>query len=442
MSRRKHKKLPAGEFQATVTHLSHDGRGIAKIDGKTTFLFGALPNEEVKFQYTNRRSTFDEGSVTEVLSPSPDRIDPQCAHFGVCGGCSLQHMKPELQVDSKQAAFLELLQHQAQVQPKSLLPPLTANAWQYRRKARLSAKYVAPKEKVVVGFREKNGRFIANIGRCNILHASIGEHIEDIGQALYQLECRDKIPQVEIVVDDTDTAIIVRHMAPLLDEDINALRTLAEKQGYRLYLQSKGPDTITLNWPENAPVLMHYSLSNFGVEFDFHPAQFTQINTEINHKMVACAIELLELTEEDSVLDLFCGIGNFTLPIAKHCLKVVGVEGQQSAVDMAKHNATINNINNTKFYCSNLFEPLAEQDWSLQHYTKLVLDPPRAGAAEVIQALNMHSISTIVYISCNPATLARDTKLLVDRGYRLIKAGVMDMFPHTQHVEAMALFKK
>ena len=440
MAKRKYKKCPEGSFTTTVANLSHDGRGIAQIDGKTTFLQGALPNETVVFQYDKIRSRYDEGHVIDVIHASPERAQPRCAHVDMCGGCSLQHMTSEAQIIYKQNAFLELLEHQAGIQPHELLPPLTGKPWAYRHKARLSVKYMSKKNKVLVGFREKNGRYVANLDRCEILADVIGSNIDAFSQLFYTLKARSDIAQMEVAVDDDKAAIIIRHLKPLEPDDLEKCRQFANTHTLQLYLQPGGPDSVHLDWPSDNQPLLRYSLPKYDLSLQFHPTQFIQINSEINQKMIAQALDLLNCQRHEHVLDLFCGIGNFSLPIATQCAKVVGVEGSLNTVNQAIANAELNQISNAEFYCTDLFEPPYNKNWSGQFFDKIVLDPPRTGAKELITLIPQWKAQCVVYISCNPATLARDAKLFAENGYRLEKAGIMDMFPHTRHVETIALF--
>ena len=434
-------KSPRPILTTQIDRLSHEARGIAVIEGKTTFIKDALPGETVRFQHIRKRGSFDEGQTVEVLSPAAERTPPVCQHFGTCGGCSLQHMQLEAQIHHKQASFANLLQHQAQTQPKDWLAPLSKTPWGYRHKARLSIRYVAKKGKVLVGFRERDGRFVSDLNECPILHPSVGNNISKISNCLFHLSARESIPQIEVAVGDGDTAIIVRHLVALSDQDLHRLCELAIDCHYRLYLQPKGPETISLHYPTAGSELMHYEMADHNLKFAFHPSQFIQINPFINQAMVNRAIEQLQLSSDDRVLDLFCGIGNFSLPIAKHCRYVVGVEGDASAVAQAVVNAQDNQLDNTEFFTANLFEP-DQQSWLTQRFDKIVIDPPRAGAKQILPYVSAWQPSIIVYISCNPATLARDTAILQSHGYILDKAGIMDMFPHTQHTEAMAVFKR
>lgn len=441
MPRRSRKKIPTDIITAHVTQLNHEGRGIAHINGKTTFIFGALPNETVQFNYTQCHSKFDEGNAIEVLEKSNDRVTPLCKHVGVCGGCSLQHLSGDAQRTHKQNVLLEHFQHQAQCAPQELLSPLYAHPWGYRRRARLSVKFVPKKNAVLVGFRERNSSFVANITQCETLHPSVGHNIKSISECLMTLETKAAIPQIEVAIGDTMTAIIVRHLTELPKSDIEKLIVLSKENHFYLYLQPKGYDSIHCVYPEN-PEKLFYNIPADNIKIHFKPAQFTQINQEINLKMIARSIELLDLKFTDRVLDLFCGIGNFSLPIAKQAGHVVGVEGSDEAILQAKENAVVNAIHNTEFYTADLLANLDTQAWVNAQYDKILLDPPRAGAKELMPRIEHWNPQRIVYVSCNPITLARDTQHLLQLGYRLEKAGVMDMFPHTEHIEAIALFKR
>lgn len=441
MSKRHRRKIPTETRTADVSHMNHEGRGIAHIDGKTTFIFGALPNETVNFKYTNCHAQFDEGAVVEVMTAAPERVTPRCQHFGVCGGCSLQHLSAESQRLHKQKSVLEHFQHQAHCQPTEVLPPLYADTFGYRRRARLSVKYVLKKNAVLVGFRERNSNFVADIQQCETLHPSIGKKIKIISELLMQLEMKSQIPQLEISIGDNATAIIVRHLVALPQSDIDKLIAFAKDNQLHLYFQPKNYDSIHPVYPEK-PEVLFYEIPANNLKITFQPAQFTQINQELNLQMIARAIDLLDLKKSDVVLDLFCGIGNFSLPIALHCAHVVGVEGADHAIAQAKKNAVINHLSNAEFYVHDLAADLQQVAWSTRQYDKILLDPPRAGAQELMRYMTSWKPSRIVYISCNPITLARDAEYLLQLGYRLEKVGVMDMFPHTEHVEAIALFMR
>ncbi len=440
MTRRRKRKPPV-PIQAEITGLSHEGRGITHIDGKATFVFNALPDEIVMLELKKTRGSFNEAVATEVLKSSKDRIEPTCAHFGTCGGCALQHAPQQLQIKIKQQALKELLQQQANIQPSQWLPAITDSNTGYRRKARLSVKYVPGKEKVLVGFRERNGRFVANIDQCEVLHPTVGLKITALSDFLMTLEAKSQIPQIEVAVSDNATTLIIRHLEALSTTDEKLISEFGKQHDFNIYLQSGGMETIKPLDAANDTKLF-YDLKNQQCRLYFQPQQFIQVNAGINQKMIDAALDLLDLQPDDSVLDLFCGIGNFSIPIAKHCAAVCGVEGDQSAVEQAIYNCKINELDNTEFYYANLFENDYNQHWAGKKYHKILLDPPRAGAKEIIAQFHRWQPEKVVYVSCNAATLARDTALLLEQGYCLAAAGVMDMFPHTQHAEAITLFVK
>lgn len=442
MSKRKSHKLPTELITAQITALSHDGRGIAHIEGKIIFIENALPGETVKFNYTQRHSKYDEGRAIEIQNSSRDRVEPLCQHYSICGGCSMQHISSAAQLQLKQNMLLEQLKHFGGVQPENILAPLTGALWGYRRKARLGVKYVVKKSAVLVGFREKNNRYLADLSRCEVLHPSVGNLITALKELITSLQAYQHIAQIEVAVDDVNTALIFRHMVPLIKEDIEKLIAFAQTHHLWLYLQGGGPQTAQLVWPENQDDHLHYQLPDYNLNLAFHPTGFTQINTDINRQMVKQAMALLALKPDDRVLDLFCGIGNFTLPIARHSAEVVGVEGDGDLVKQATANARANNIANVHFYAADLAGDVSGAAWAKIPFNKIMLDPPRTGALEVVQKIAQFAVQRIVYVSCNPATLARDAGELVRQGYRLSQMGIMDMFPHTQHVEAMALFEK
>lgn len=448
MSRRRRKKLPTEPVRASIEAMSHDGRGISHIDGKVTFISRALPGEEVMFRYTMQRGKFDEGDAIEVLEASPQRIEPRCPHFGVCGGCSLQHLSPEDQINVKQERLLENLKHLGKVTAGEVLPPLTADAWGYRRKARLGVKFMRREEVVRVGFREKHSAFLTDAKQCDVLNRAIGSRLSQFGELVNGLSVRDKIPQIEVAVGDEQIALVFRHLEPLSEDDERQLIAYGKREKLGIFVQPKGPKTVRRLWPEvtENPVddfALSYTLPAYDVTLQFLPTDFTQVNAELNVKMIDRAIAMLELTPEDRVLDLFCGLGNFSLPMARKAGRVVGVEGEESLVERARENAQRNDIQNVEFHMADLNGDLAAQPWYGEGFNKLLLDPPRSGAPVVVEKLLQPLPERIVYVSCDPATLARDAGVLVNQhGYTLISAGVMDMFPHTAHVESIALFLK
>ena len=429
---------------AEIHGLSHDGRGIATIHGKTTFMTGALPTETCTYRIIKKRSHYNEAEALNILTPfSQQRTTPICKHFNICGGCSIQHMNFTAQMQLKQNTLLEQLKHFGKVTPETILPPLHAQSSEYRRKARLGVRYVIKKNKLLIGFREKAGRYLADIEHCPVLHPKIGEHLFALSELISSLEQYRHIPQIEVAIGDQDLALIFRHLQTLPDGDIKKLIAFGSKHGFHIYLQPNAPANINKIWPQDNNDRLTYTLPDYQLEFKFHPLDFTQVNLEINRLMVKQAIELLNLKMTDVVLDLFCGIGNFTLPISKYVHKVIGVEGNSEMVKRAQENAAHNQITNSFFYTANLIELPIQSTWSSYQYNKILLDPPRAGAKEILPLLNGSGVEKIIYVSCNPSTLARDAGELVHQyGYQLKQVGIMNMFPHTSHTEAMAVFDK
>lgn len=442
MARKRRIRYPEGIHEATINKLSHDGRGIATIENKTTFIDNALPGETVKFRYTSAQSRYNEGVAEEILIASPERIEPKCEFFHLCGGCSLQHISPESQRALKQTTLLEQFKHFGNLDIPEILPALTANEWGYRRKARLGVRYVHKKEKVLVGFREKRSNFLAEISYCEVLHPDVAKLIEPLKVLIQDLEGFQTIPQIEVAVDQMKVALVFRHLEPLCAADLIKIKTFAANEGIYLYLQPKGLDSVHLLHPEHSSPLLSYEFPQHGITQYFMPSDFAQVNLEINYQMINRAIELLELKATDTVLDLFCGFGNFTLPMAKQCKKIIGIEGSDVSIQRAKYNANQNAINNAEFYCFDLNKDFSELSWAKVGYNKILLDPARSGAEACVKNIELFGAERIVYISCNPATLARDAGILVQKGYKLLKAGIMDMFPHTNHVESIAVFEK
>ena len=438
--RTRRKRLPEPVSDVSIESLSHDGRGVAHLDGKAVFIDGALPGEIVSFEYLVARKKFDEGRVTVVQQASPDRVEPKCPHFGLCGGCSLQHMEAGAQIRAKQQVLLDNLAHIGKLEPGTLLPPITGQIWGYRTKARLGAKDVIKKGRVLVGFREKRSAYVADLHRCEVLHPSVGEKFQELSALLEQMDARARIPQIEVAVAGEITALVFRHLDPLTDRDTGLLEQFAAEHQFQVYLQPAGPDSIEPLSSDHSS--LSYRLPAQGIEIHFRPTDFTQINTGINEQMIARVLGLLALQASDRVLDLFCGLGNFTLPMAQQAGLVVGVEGEAGLVSRARENAVANAIENATFHTANLVEDHIEASWVGEGYNKVLLDPPRSGAAEVLDLLGNVAPQRIVYVSCHPGSLARDAGVLVhEKGYRLLAAGVMDMFPHTAHVESIALFE-
>jgi 23S rRNA (uracil1939-C5)-methyltransferase len=434
------------ELQATITDLSHDGRGVARIDGKTVFVSGALVDEQVRLRIRKRHRHFDEAEVVEVITPSPHRVTPRCRHFGECGGCSLQHMDAAAQIHAKQRVLADNFARIGKVEPQHWLQPLTDAPWGYRRKGRLSVRHVPKKERVLVGFRqEANPRFVAEITHCEVLHPSLGPKIGLLAEMIGGLDAARDIPQVEFAGGDEGIALVFRHLQPLSERDHAALAAFGQQHGFAIYLQPGGASSVHLLWPEQSRLAFRIAAGEGvpDVELEFRPLDFVQVNAGMNAKMMARALELLDPQPTDRVLDLFCGLGNFTLPIARRVAEVVGVEGEHGLVERAGENAARNGLANARFHVANLFEDQRGTDWARQPWDKLLLDPPRAGADKVLEYLPHKATKRIVYVSCHPASLARDAGILVNQhGFRLTSAGVMDMFPHTSHVESIALFER
>jgi 23S rRNA (uracil1939-C5)-methyltransferase len=425
-----------------ITSFSHDGRGIAHLNNKIIFLAGGLPDEEVEFKYTRKHTNYDEGVVTSVINPSPYRTEPPCPHFGNCGGCNLQYISAEGQITYKEHALLEQLERFGHIKPEKALPPLTGPSYGYRRKARLGVKFVIKKNKVLVGFREQNGRFIADLQSCKILEVSVGTIIDKLSVLITNLISCDTIPQIEVAIGDDAVGLVFRHMKKLPQSDIEQLIEFAEEHKLRIYLQPKGADSVHLLFPKDDEFYLHYDLPKYNLKLAFHPSDFVQINSKINEAMISSAIKLLDPQANETILDLFCGLGNFTLPFSKYCQNIVGIEGDSKMVERAKENAKQNNISNADFYCADLTQAIETFAWNKQKFSKIILDPPRSGAIEIINTLMDFSAQKILYISCNPATLARDAAILVAHGYKFECAGIVDMFPQTKHIEAIALFVK
>jgi 23S rRNA (uracil1939-C5)-methyltransferase len=444
MGKRTRKRPPAGDFQATIETLSHDGRGVAKLEGKTLFIAYGLPGETVRFNYTKTHQQYDEGAAIEVINnPHPDRITPVCPHFTVCGACALQHMSPSFQITHKQTVMLDLLQHMGNVVPDEILPPITAATEGYRQKARLGVRFVPKKGHPLVGFRETGGRFLTDMSICKILAAHLGDRILALRELISTLSIPDKIAQIEVSIDDKNTLLIIRHLAPLTEEDHQQFQQFEEKHPVIFYLQPGNTQTIHRLNSDATLEQQQYRLEKHQIDILFNAADFIQVNKPINEQLIDLALELLNLQPDETVLDLFCGLGNFTLPLARHAKTVIGVEGDEAMVARAKKNAAHNHIDNTQFYACNLFEDFRTQPWTQQTIDALLIDPPRSGAQNVVAQIDALSPKRIVYVSCNPATFARDLGELVhQQGYRLRKVGVLDMFPHTAHVESIALLER
>ena len=432
-------------FPLDILDLSHDGRGVARWpDGtphasKAIFVAGALPGERVMVKQTAKSRHFDEAATVEVLTASPDRVEPRCVHFGTCSGCVLQHLDEAKQILSKQQVLLDNLQRIGHVQPGTLLPPLTDAAWGYRRKGRLSVRRVEKKDKTLIGFREADPRFVADLSICHTVIPQIGEKITALSVLVDGLDARRDIPQIEFIAGDETVALVFRHLNPLSEPDREAIIGFGRDHGLAIFLQPGGIDSVHALWPENPP--LSFTLPAWNIELLFRPLDFIQVNAGLNQNMIARTLELLDVQPGDRVLDLFCGLGNFTLPLARVAREVVGVEGEAGLVARARANATHNALDNVQFHAADLAQDLSGHAWMKDGFDRLLLDPPRSGADGVLRQLSLKGLKRIVYVSCHPGSLARDAGYLVnERGWTLEAAGVMDMFPHTAHVESIAVF--
>jgi 23S rRNA (uracil1939-C5)-methyltransferase len=426
-------------LEAAIVDLTHDGRGVARVEGKAVFIDGALPDEVVRYRLTKRHRQRDEAEVVEVLQASAQRVVPRCAHFGVCGGCSLQHISGPAQLHAKQHQLLENLQRIGQVAPREVLAPLQGPEWGYRRRARLGVKYVHKKGRVLAGFRERAKPYLADIRRCEVLPEALARLPEALAALVETLSLREKIPQVEVAAGDDSTALVFRVMETPSAEDLERLGQFGSERGFQIFLQTGGLDTVRPLRADYPP--LQYAVDG-GITLEFGPVDFVQVNAAINVAMIDAAMRLLAPRPDDAVLDLFCGLGNFTLPLARRAASVLGVEGDAALIAKARGNAERNGIANARFIAANLFEPKEFGPWATERFDLVLIDPPRAGAAELLPCLRAWRPRRVVYISCHPASLARDAGILVgELGFTLGAAGVMDMFPQTTHVESIAVFE-
>lgn len=429
--------------EALIESLDNEGRGVAHVEGKAIFIEGALPGETVEYSSYRRKPTYEQAQVVRVIRQSSQRVSPRCPHFGVCGGCSMQHLEPAAQTAAKQRVLEDALWHIARLKPETMLPPISGPAWGYRHRARLSVRNVPKKGGVLVGFHERRSSYVAVMDSCLVLPPAISDLIVPLKQLVTGMSRPDRLPQIEVAVGDDQRVLVLRHLEPLTPSDEEKLRRLADAHGIVWYLQPGGPDTAKLFHPADAPPLQ-YRLPDFGVTLRFRPTDFTQVNHGINRMLVRRAMNLLQPRPGERIGDLFCGLGNFTLPIAALGATLVGVEGSKALVDRARANAELNGLaERCEYRVANLFEATPESVAALGPFDKLLIDPPREGAIEVVKALDESAPARIVYVSCNPATLARDAAVLVhEKGYRLRGAGIASMFPHTSHVESIALFER
>lgn len=428
---------------ATIASVTHDGRGIAATSGKKVFVAGALAGEQVCFVRRKSRRNFDEAELLDVIDASPERVAARCAVFGRCGGCALQHVSIEQQRSIKFDTLRDSFERIGRVEPGRWMPAVTGPEWHYRRRARLAVKDVRAKGRVLVGFRERHAPFITDMHRCEVLAQPVDGLIGPLSEVIGRLSIRARLPQIEVAVADNATALVFRVLDPPTAADLDELRGFGDEHGLRIYLQPGGLDSLQPLHPDAGQEPLCYTLPEFGVRIEFEPIDFLQVNGGINRAMVAGAIELLAPGPRDRVLDLFCGIGNFSLPLARRSGEVLGVEGEATLVRRAAANAAANALANANFRQADLAAIDGTESWLQQPWDRLLLDPARSGAAEVVKHIGRIDPARIVYVSCHPGTLARDAGVLVNEaGYRLEAAGIIDMFPHTAHVESIAVFGK
>ena len=427
----------------TIVSLDHEARGIARQEGKTIFVDGALPGETVEYASFRRKPNYELAHLVSVLKPSVARVQPRCPHFGICGGCAMQHIEPSAQVAAKQRVLEDSLWHIGRVRPESILPPIHGEAWGYRHRARLSVRKIERKGGVLIGFHEKRSSYIADMKTCAILPPHVSALLMPLRELIDSLSVAERLPQLELAVGEHCTVFVLRILDPLTAADEKRLRDFADRHQIIFYLQPKGPDSAYRFYPVDGPRLS-YTLPEFGLELDFKPTDFTQVNHAVNRVLVRRALRLLNPQPGERIADMFCGLGNFTLPIACSGASVVGVEGSPALVKRGRESAVANGLGErVEFGVANLFECTEASVAKLGRFDKMLIDPPREGAVELVKALGADAPRRIVYVSCNPATLARDAAVLVSiKGYRFISAGVINMFPHTAHVESIAVFER
>lgn len=447
MARKRKEPLNRERLRVTIQSIDLEGQGVAHHDGKVVFVQGAVTGEEVLAEVTRNKPSHMKARTLEVLKESSSRVVPKCPNFGVCGGCLMQHIEPSTQVAVKSRALEDLLTRIGRHSPENVLPPMFGPSWNYRHRARLSVRYVIKKEKMLVGFREKGSPYVADMTECHVLPKHVSDLLPKLQAFLPSLSHYMRLPQIELAVGDNATALVLRHMEPMEAADLELLKDFGIQNQVDWWLQPKGPESIHRLTPDT-PDPLSYQIASFGVEMRFKPTDFTQVNHLINDSMIKRASQLLDLQPDDQVLDLFCGLGNFSLPLATQCQRVKGFEGSQDLVQRAGENAALNSLSHkTEFHLRNLFEVTADEWEGWGKHNKVLIDPPRDGALAVVQAIvgakDEFQPERIVYVSCNPATLARDVAELCGNGpYKLLKAGVINMFPHTGHVESIALFVK
>ncbi|TVQ49650.1 MAG: 23S rRNA (uracil(1939)-C(5))-methyltransferase RlmD, partial [Gammaproteobacteria bacterium] len=439
MSRRR--RAPRRIEGVTVDSLSHEGRGIARVEGKTVFIHGALPGERVDIEVTRGHRDYDEADAIAIHQASPQRVEPRCEVYGRCGGCATQHMSAELQLAFREQALFEQLERATGGAPATRLAPLTGEPWHYRRRARLGAKYVPGKGGALVGFRERLKYYLTDMRWCHTLEREAAALIAPLRELIGSLSIRERVPQIELAAGEASLALVLRVLSPPDEHDRALLDAFEAEHDVSLYLQTGGPNTVVPLSARSRPLT--YRLAAFDVEFEFLPTDFVQVNAALNEAMVCRVVELLEPREGLRVLDLFAGLGNFTLPLARRGCRVRAVEGERTLVARARENALRNGLPEVEHALADLFDESPAADWMQGRWDRVLLDPPRAGAKQVCETMDRLAPERIVYVSCNPATLARDAGVLVQRhGYQLSAAGVLDMFPQTAHAEAVAVFDR
>ena len=428
---------------ATIVGVTHDGRGIADTEGKKAFVAGALEGEVVTFVRRKSHRNFDEAELLEIHEASAERIEAHCAAYDRCGGCSLQHVSVEQQRRIKEQTLRDNLERIGRVDPDTWLEPMTGPVWHYRRRARLAVKDVRAKGRTLVGFRERHAPFIADMQRCEVLARPVDGLLAELSDLVGSLSIRARLPQVEVAVAENDVALVFRVLDPPTPADEDAFRQFGAAHDLRIYLQPGGLDSVQLLHPGSVDERLFYTLPEFDLRIDFEPVDFIQVNAEINQRMVHFAIEQLDVSADHNVIDLYCGIGNFSLPLARRAGSVLGVEGEATLTTRAMENASRNGLGNVTFRVADLGKIDGSEGWVRKGCDRLLLDPARSGAAEVVRRMHLFGPERIVYVSCHPGTLARDAGTLVhEQGYRLVSAGIIDMFPHTAHVESIAVFAK
>lgn len=427
-----------------IESMDHEGRGVARADGKALFIEGALPGELVEYASYRRKRNYEKAHALRVLLASSQRVSPFCPHFGSCGGCSMQHLNLAGQTAAKQRVLEDALWHIARLRPAEIFRPISGTGWAYRLRARLSVRYVASKGGALIGFREKHSSYVALMDSCAVLPARVSALIPALKTLVAGLSQPDRIPQIEIAVGEARIALVLRHLAPLTADDLQRLGQFGDAHGAIWHLQEQGPDSVCLLRPADAR-LLSYELPDFGLEFFFHPTEFTQVNQGVNRMLVRRAMALLQPQAGDRIADMFCGLGNFTLPAARLGARLLGIEGSAQLVKRAAENASHNGLAaHCDFAVANLFDASEESLAAFGVFGKLLIDPPREGAIALVKALPGNGgPRRIVYVSCNPATLARDAAVLVhEKGYLLCGAGIANMFPHTSHLESISLFER